>query len=97
MGRNNLKSIPVKFEIKNSLFISRAFHFLTVLFLLLLGILIQTSIIYWFCVIFVSAMLFYEQSLLKENDLSKINMAFFTLNGWVSVGFFVFMLFEKLT
>lgn len=94
--KNNIKSIPSILGIKNGLFISRAFHFLTVLFLLLLGTLIQTSSVYWFCVVFVAAMLFYEQSLIKENDLSKVDLAFFTINGWVSVGFFCFILIEKL-
>ena len=93
---NFLHSIPEKFGIKNALFISRIFHAVTILLLIYLGTLIQTSLIYWFCVIFVAGMLFYEQSLVKENDLSKVNMAFFTVNGWISVGFFVFMLLEKL-
>ena len=93
---NNLCSIPSKLGIKNALLVSKIFHVLTILFLIILGQMIQTSLIYWFCVIFVSGMLFYEQSLVKENDLSKVNMAFFTLNGWVSVGFFVFILLEKL-
>ena len=94
--KNNLHSIPVTFGIKNALLISRFFHLLTILFLFLLGILIQTSFIYWLCVIFVAGMLSYEQSLVKPNDLSKVNIAFFTLNGWISVGFFVFILIEKL-
>ena len=93
---NFLHSIPEKFGIKNAIFISRIFHTVTILLLIYLGTLIQTSLIYWFCVIFVAGMLFYEQSLVKENDLSKVNMAFFTVNGWISVGFFVFMLLEKL-
>lgn len=94
--KNNLHSIPSKFGIKHALLISRFFHVLTVLFLLILGILLQTSLIYWLCVIFVSGMLFYEQSLVKENDLSKVNIAFFTLNGWVSIGFLGFIVLEKL-
>lgn len=93
---NNLYSIPRKFGIKNALNISRLFHILTIGFLILLGGFIQTSIIYWLCIIFVGAMLLYEQSLVKHNDLSKVNMAFFTINGWVSIGFFVFILLEKL-
>ena len=94
---NNLHSIPSKIGIKNALFVSRVFHILTIIFLAFLGTVIKTSLIYWFSVIFVSAMLFYEQSLVKENDLSKVNLAFFAVNGWVSVGFFIFILIEKLT
>lgn len=94
--KNNLHSIPVVFGIKGAIFISRIFHVFTLLFLLILGVMINGSFIYWFGVIFVCAMLYYEQSLVKENDLSKINLAFFTVNGWVSVGFLGFMIAEKL-
>lgn len=93
---NNLKSIPAKLGIKNALLISRIFHLFTILFLILLGTYIQTSLIYWFCVIFVAGMLYYEQSLVKPNDLSKVDMAFFTVNGWISVGFLGFLVLEKL-
>lgn len=93
---NKLHSIPVKFGIKGALIISRVFHLTTILLLITLGGLIQTSIIYWFSVIFVAGMLIYEQILVKPNDLSKVNVAFFNVNGWVSIGFFVFILLEKL-
>ena len=92
---NNLHSIPKEFGIKNGLLISRSFHIFAVFFLLLTGTMINSSIIYWLAVIFVAGMLTYEQSLVKENDLSKVNLAFFTINGWVSIGFFVFILLEK--
>lgn len=93
--KNHLHSIPAKFGIKNALLISKIFHILTIFFLIVLGQIINPSLTYWFSVIFVSAMLFYEQSLVKENDLSKVNMAFFNVNGWVSIVFFVFILIEK--
>ncbi len=93
---SKLHSIPAKFGIKNALLISRVFHILTIAFLISLGILAHLSFIYWLSVLFVSGMLFYEQSLVKENDLSKVNLAFFTVNGWVSVGFFIFILLEKI-
>jgi len=43
----------------------------------------------------VAGLLLYEQSLVKPDDLSKVNLAFFTLNGFVSIGFFVFILLDK--
>ena len=94
--KNKLHSIPAQFGIKRGLMISRLFHILAVIFLLITGTIISSSAIYWLGVIFVAGMLLYEQSLVKANDLSKINLAFFTLNGWVSVGFFIFILLEKL-
>lgn len=94
--KNNLFSLPAKLGIKNALLISRIFHVHTVFFLILLGLVVKISLIYWFCVIFVSGMLLYEQSLVKSNDLSKVNIAFFTVNGWVSVGFFILIFIAKL-
>ena len=93
--KNKLHSIPAKFGIKNALLISRFFHIITIFLLILVGIVLNPSLIYWASVIFVSGMLFYEQNLVKENDLSKVNLAFFTLNGWVSVGFLGFVFMEK--
>lgn len=95
--KNNLYSIPAKFGIKGALIISKLFHLITIFFLLWLGFLINASNIYWIGIIFVCGMLYYEQSLVKENDLSNINLAFFTINGWISVGFFMFILLEKLS
>ena len=93
---SKLHSIPAKFGIKNALLISRIFHVFTIILLIILGKIISASFIYWTSVLFVLLMLFYEQSLVKENDLSKVNLAFFTINGWISIGFFVFILLEKL-
>jgi 4-hydroxybenzoate polyprenyltransferase len=42
-----------------------------------------------------SSLLFYEQSLVKPDDLSKVNLAFFTLNGFVSLGLFAFALADQ--
>jgi 4-hydroxybenzoate polyprenyltransferase len=41
-------------------------------------------------VVVVAVLLAYEHSLVKPHDLSKVNAAFFTVNGWVSIGLFVF-------
>jgi len=94
--KNNLKSIPSVFGIKKALLISKVFHTFTFLLLVFLGLSISASFIYYLGVVFVSAMLAYEQTLVKENDLSKVDLAFFTLNGWVSVGFLVFLIIEKM-
>ena len=94
--KNNLKSIPSVFGIKKALLTSKVFHIFTFILLLILGISINASFIYYLGVVFVSAMLAYEQTLVKENDLSKVDLAFFTLNGWVSVGFLMFLIVEKI-
>ena len=92
---NNLKSIPVQFGVKNALLISRLFHILTVIFLIFVGLEIHASYIYWLSVALTASVLYFEQSLVKENDLSKVNMAFFTLNGWVSLLYLIFLILER--
>jgi 4-hydroxybenzoate polyprenyltransferase len=47
-------------------------------------------------VLFAAGLLAYEQSLVKPTDLSRVNMAFFTLNGFVSLGMFAFALIDQL-
>ncbi len=89
-----LHSIPAKFGVKKAILFARFFHILTFLFLILTGILANMGIIYFGGVLILSAFLVYEHSLIKENDLSKINVAFFTINGYVSILYFVFVLLD---
>ncbi len=89
-----LYSIPAKFGIKNALYISRIFHVLTFIFLILTGIYADMGVIYYLGVIILALFLSYEHSLIKEDDLSKLNKAFFTVNGYVSIIFFVFVLLD---
>ncbi len=89
--KNKLFSLPSLLGIKNSLLVSRIFHLFTVFFFAILGLVYTVGIFYWIGTVFVSVMLIWEQSLLKENDLSKLNSAFFNINGYVSIGFFKIM------
>ncbi len=91
--RVGLKSLPVKLGIKGSLFVARTLHFLTYVFLLISGWLYPKSTWFYYLGVSVLALfLVYEHSLIKENDLSKINKAFFTVNGFVSILFFLILL-----
>jgi len=92
-----LKSIPVKFGIEKAIKIARAFHLVTFLSLTTLGVLDdRLGFIYFLGLILIALFLVYEHSLIKPNDLSKINKAFFTVNGWISVAFFFVILFDVL-
>ena len=85
-----LKSIPVKFGIGKSLKIAKLLHLITFFSLLLTGYLYpKTTWIYFIGLILIALFLAYEHSLIKENDLSKINKAFFTTNGFISIIFFL--------
>lgn len=86
-----LHSIPRYCGIGKALWIARLFH---VVMLCLLGALVWVFGLGKFAVLGVAivfALLAYEHSLVSENDLSKLNAAFFTMNGVIAVVFFVFV------
>jgi 4-hydroxybenzoate polyprenyltransferase len=90
--RHGLHSIPQRFGIKRSLILSRTFHFITWSMLAVNGILFNLSLVYWTGMLLVAGLLVYEHSLVKSHDLSKLNMAFFNMNGYISIAVFVFTL-----
>ncbi len=85
-----LYSLPSKIGVKKSLFVSRLFHFVVVLLLAYFGYLTKSGLWYWIGLFIASALLFYEHTLVKEDDLSKIDMAFFTVNGFFSIIILIF-------
>lgn len=94
--RMGLKSIPVRFGIGKALKIARLFHFITLLSLLYLGFLTEElGWIYFFGLSLITLFLIYEHTLITERDLSKINKAFFTVNGFISVIFFIIVFLDK--
>lgn len=94
---HGLKSVPVRFGIENSLRISRGLHLTTLFALLVLGFISsKLGFVYFLGVISLSFFLAYEHSLIKPYDLSKVNKAFFTVNGYVSIVFFITVLIDYL-
>jgi 4-hydroxybenzoate polyprenyltransferase len=91
---HGLYSIPKRFGISNGLLISRVLHFFTWCLLILSGCIFSTGVIYFAGVGIVGILLFYEHSLVKEDDLSKLDMAFFNMNGYISVTVFLFTFFD---
>jgi 4-hydroxybenzoate polyprenyltransferase len=86
--RQHLKSIPVRFGVTRSLWISRAMHVGTIACLALLGIIAGLGPVYFFGVTAVAGLLVYEQSLVSATDLSNVKLAF-DLNGYVGILYFV--------
>jgi len=86
--RQQLKSIPVRFGVARSLWISRAMHLGTIACLAFLGVLAALGAVYFFGVAAVAGLLVYEQSLVSETDLSNVKLAF-DLNGYVGILYFV--------
>jgi len=89
---HGLHSIPQRFGIKRSLILSRIFHSVTWSLLAINGIIFNLNFVYWTGVFLVAGLLIYEHSLVKSHDLSKLNMAFFNMNGYISIAVFVFTL-----
>lgn len=89
--RTGLYSIPSRFGIKNSLRISAIFHLVMIVLLLLVFAWSQLTALSWIGWFFVGLALIYEHRLVKPNDLSRVNAAFFTMNGIVSLALLVFV------
>jgi len=91
-----LHSIPARFGTRGALRISAGLHVLTVGCLLGVGLLLGRGAAFFAGVALVTGILLYEHSLVKPGDLSKIDKAFFDLNGYVSVGFFLCVLADHM-
>jgi len=94
--RSSLFSLPKKLGKGRSLLVSRLMHACMVSLLILIGIIAHLHLLYFVGVAVVFGLICYEQSLVKPDDLSRVNLAFFTLNGWVSISLFVFVLLDCL-
>ncbi len=84
-----LRSLPSRFGVGASLALSAFCHVNTVLFFALAGWPARLKAAYFIVCAVVAVILFLEHRLLSENDLSRINMAFFTLNGVISIALFL--------
>ena len=82
-----LHSIPVLLGKKNALDLAKLLHFLTFATLSIAGSLGDFGFYYWLGFWIFSALLIYQHTLVRHNDLSKVNLAFFTANGIASVIF----------
>ena len=71
-------------------------HLATVGLLVAVGLGLPVDAWYWAGVIAVAGLLFWEHTLVRPGDLRRLDAAFFTMNGVISVAFFVFVLFDVL-
>jgi len=93
--KNNLKSIPQKFGVANALRVALVSHGLMIFFLLALLLFVgELGIFYFIGVVIVAGLLIYEHSLINKDDLSKINIAFFNVNGIISIGLMAFVIID---
>ena len=88
----SLHSIPSKIGKSATLKLSVVFHIITAIFLLYAAYLSNANIYFWIgCLLFIG-LLIYQHLLVKPNDLSKVNIAFFTTNGIASLIFSIFVI-----
>src|SRR5262245_44686275 len=80
--REGLHSLPARFGIAAALGTARACHVLTALALAAAGLSLGLGVLYWAGWLVVVGLLVYEHSLVKANDLSRLDMAFFNVNGY---------------
>jgi 4-hydroxybenzoate polyprenyltransferase len=93
---NGLYSVPSTFGEANALGIARILHLTTVAALALSGIGAAAGMVYFAGVIVAAALLLYEHSLVKVDDFSRLDAAFFIMNGVISIVFLGFVFTERL-
>jgi len=93
---NGLYSVPSTFGEANALGIARALHITTVVALALAGVGAGAGIVYFVGVFVAAALLLYEHSLVKVDDFSRLDAAFFTMNGVISIVFLGFVFTERM-
>ncbi len=94
--KQGLCSIPSIFGVNRSLWIARLFHIVTIGLLLILVPIFELSNFFLLGILIAAGLMVYEHSLVKPTDLSKLNIAFFNMNGYISITVFVFTLFHYL-
>jgi len=92
---HGLRSLPQTLGAARAILVSRLSHALCIPLFALGGVALGAGAWYFVGVAFAALMLAYEQSLVKPDDLSRLDVAFFTLNGYVSLGLFVFALLDR--
>ncbi|MDY0279555.1 MAG: UbiA-like polyprenyltransferase [Salinivirgaceae bacterium] len=93
---HKLFSVPAKFGIVRSLWISRSMHILSALFIIGIAIYANTGVYYLMGAFVFISLLFYQHTVVRNGKLDRINFAFFNLNGIASVIFALFAVIEFL-
>ena len=92
-----LNSIPVAMGEAHAIQVARVLHTVSVGALAAVGIVTGAGVWYFVGTAIVAALLVYEHSLVAPGDLSKLDAAFFTMNGMISIAFFFFVLLDRMT
>jgi 4-hydroxybenzoate polyprenyltransferase len=90
--KDGLQSIPARFGPGTALKISWVCHIATIILLVFLGLFTQLAWLYWLGLVVVAGLLIWEHTLVKPDDLSHIDLAFFNINSYISLTLFVSIL-----
>jgi 4-hydroxybenzoate polyprenyltransferase len=87
--KERLHSIPARFGNAIALRLAKVCHIITVALLAGVGLSMGLGVVYWLGLCIVVVLLVYEHSLVRPDDLSRVNIAFFNINGYISITIFV--------
>jgi 4-hydroxybenzoate polyprenyltransferase len=87
-----LHSVATRFGVHGAFVAARIAHAATVACLVIAGLGLDVGVLYWLGVTAVAALLLYEHSLIRPEDTSRLDAAFFTMNGVISVAFAAFVI-----
>jgi len=93
---HRLHSLPAALGERQAIRIARILHLISIASLIAVGMAVNAGGWYWVGVILAAALLLYEHSLVDPGNLSKLDAAFFTMNGMISIAFFFFVLLDRL-
>ncbi|MDF3293149.1 MULTISPECIES: menaquinone biosynthesis prenyltransferase MqnP [Streptomyces] len=94
---HGVKSVPARFGIAAALYGARACHVVTTALLAWYGVASGAGAFWWIGLLIVAVAFCYEHSIVKPGDLSRLNRAFFTVNGFIGIALFVCALLDLLT
>ncbi|MEN8655878.1 menaquinone biosynthesis prenyltransferase MqnP [Streptomyces sp. 21So2-11] len=93
---HGVKSVPARFGIPAALYGARACHAVTTLLLVWYALATDAGAFFWTGLVIVVAAFLYEHTVVKPHDLSRLNRAFFQVNGFIGIALFVCALFDLL-
>jgi 4-hydroxybenzoate polyprenyltransferase len=93
---HGVKSVPARFGIPASLHGARAAHAVTTGLLVWYGLATDAGVFYWVGLVIVAGAFLYEHTIVRPHDLSRLNRAFFQVNGFIGIALFVFALLDLL-
>jgi 4-hydroxybenzoate polyprenyltransferase len=94
--RYGIYSIPACFGLKKALAIATAFHILAIIFFIFVAFILNLGLLYFLGIFIAMILLFKQHQLVSPDDLSRAGVAFFNLNGALSMTVFVFTLLDVL-